>query len=78
MQYSGMKLSDWFNQQDGLTATEFARRIERATSTVTRIIKEEVRPDWGTMDAISRETGGAVTPNDFQPQTTQETEAASG
>ena len=51
-----------------LTATEFAARIERSISTVTRAAKGEVIPDIDTMQAIRLETNGQVQPNDFYPE----------
>ena len=51
-----------------LTATEFASRIERSISTVTRAAKGEVIPDIATMQAIRLATGGQVQPNDFYPE----------
>ena len=59
-----MKLSDWLSRE-GITQSEFARRIERDPATVTKIIKGHVRPDWTTLERIQRETGGDVLPNDF-------------
>lgn len=48
-----------------MTATAFGALIERHKSTVTRILKKEVRPDQDTMDRILRVTKNQVTPNDF-------------
>lgn len=59
-----MTLDDYL-RLTGETAEAFARRIERAPSTISRLRKGETRPDWATMDAIKRATDGQVTPNDF-------------
>ena len=55
-------------KNNGLTATEFASRISRSTSTVTRAAKGDVIPDLTTMLAIKAETDGQVQPNDFYRQ----------
>lgn len=52
----------------GLTLEAFAKRVDLSTASVSRIVRGLQRPDWDTMMAISRETGGEVTPNDFIPQ----------
>lgn len=65
-----MTLDDYL-RLTGETADSFARRIERATSTVTRLRKGETRPDWATMDAIKLATDGQVTPNDFDSSATE-------
>ena len=54
-----------FLQDNALSKSEFARRINRDRSTVHRIVTGEVRPDWSTMDAIFEATGYQVSPNDF-------------
>ncbi len=48
-----------------MTASQFAVRIERSVSTVTRAARGEVLPDRDTMRRIVEETDGAVRPNDF-------------
>lgn len=62
-----MDLRTYLTRED-LTLNDFAVRIERSTASVSRIVRGLQRPDWDTMMAISRETGGEVTPNDFIPQ----------
>ncbi len=52
-------------QRENLTASQVAARIDRSVSTVTRAMRGEVIPDPDTMKAITVETGGEVTPNDF-------------
>lgn len=59
-----MRLQDWLAEHD-ISYSEFGRRIGRAHTTVSRIARDEQRPDWPTMEAITRETNGAVRPNDF-------------
>lgn len=59
-----MKLADFLKDRD-LTVTAFAAQIERAPSTVSRIVKGQVHPDPQTMQAIITATDGSVTANDF-------------
>ena len=64
-----MKLADYL-RENGLTPSEFAARIGRSESTITRLIpassKKQVRkPGWGLLADISKATDGAVTANDF-------------
>ncbi len=59
-----MTLSEYLKINE-LTATEFAARIGRSVSTVTRAAKGEAIPDVTTMLAIKGITGGQVQPNDF-------------
>ena len=59
-----MRLSDYLKKRK-LTMTEFAAQIDRAVSTVSRIINGHTKPDWDTVSAIQRETDGAVKANDF-------------
>lgn len=50
----------------GITASELSRRIRCDRSTVSRILRGLVKPDWRTMRAIEKATRGRVTPNDFR------------
>ena len=50
----------------GLTLAQFGAEIGRTAATVSRIARGLHRPDWKTMQAIERKTGGAVLPNDFR------------
>lgn len=59
-----MTLKDWFSET-GVTQREFAHRIGRSEATVSRLVNGVNRPDRATIRAIHKETGGAVTPNDF-------------
>ena len=60
-----MKLSDWL-KRNGVSRTEFARRIGVSPGAVTLICRDDGA--WLSRDTAERivaETGGAVTPNDF-------------
>ena len=63
-----MKLSEYLASK-AITASDFAREINRSVSTVTRIVNGESKPDWSTMARIDDATDGAVKPNDFLPAT---------
>ena len=63
-----MKLSEYIASK-AITASDFAREINRSVSTVTRIVNGESKPDWSTMARIEDATDGAVKPNDFLPET---------
>ncbi|MHB2169632.1 3,4-dihydroxy-2-butanone-4-phosphate synthase [Alsobacter sp. R-9] len=60
-----MRLAEWLQQQ-GLSRVAFARRIGLSPAAVTALCNSDAA--WmsrETAELISRETGGAVTPNDF-------------
>ncbi|MEQ1753204.1 MAG: 3,4-dihydroxy-2-butanone-4-phosphate synthase [Micropepsaceae bacterium] len=62
-----MKLTDWLQSQS-ITRVDFARRTGLSPSAVTQLCNNE--DAWlsrETAGIILRETGGAVTPNDFMP-----------
>lgn len=61
-----MKL-DQFLTENKISTPAFAASIEMDPSSLWRIRKEKVRPDWKTIDAIVLATNGAVMPNDFLP-----------
>ncbi len=63
-QFPLMKLTDWLESQN-LTASAFADQLGVSVSTVTRCMNGQRRPEWQTLDAIYKATGGQVTPNDF-------------
>lgn len=56
---------DQYLTRNKMTATEMAQILGRAISTVTRIRKGEIKPDYSTIQEIVDVTGGRVTPNDF-------------
>ncbi len=60
-----MKLADWLDQS-GVTRSAFALRIGVTPGAVTQLCRADAA--WlsrETAETIARETGGAVTPNDF-------------
>jgi transcriptional regulator with XRE-family HTH domain len=59
-----MKLRDWL-VKEGLSPTEFARRLKKPQATVARYVNGDRVPERETMANIARETGGGVMPNDF-------------
>ena len=59
-----MKLSDYLTQE-GETITSFAKRIERSTSTVSRLVRGLTDPDGATVRRIAEATNNKVQPNDF-------------
>ena len=66
-----MKLDDYLLSNE-ISGPDFAAKIGVAPSTLWRLRKSRVRPDWKTMDAIASATDGAVTPNDFvSPEASQ-------
>ena len=54
-----------FLQNHNLQSAEFAARIGTTGATLSRILSAQVVPRRGLMEAIYRETGGLVTPNDL-------------
>jgi transcriptional regulator with XRE-family HTH domain len=48
-----------------LRPAQFAARLHRPTSTITRLVRGETRPSLGLMEAIAAATRGRVLPNDF-------------
>lgn len=59
-----MKLFEYMASEK-LSDDGFAEVIGRSRTTVSRIRRGLVRPDWATMTLIRDATGGAVEPNDF-------------
>jgi transcriptional regulator with XRE-family HTH domain len=59
-----MKL-DQYLTRNKMTATTMAHLLGCAVSTVTRIRKGEIKPDFATIQEILDMTGGQVKPNDF-------------
>ena len=61
-----MKLADYMALV-GIKDTAFAEKVGRDQSTISRIRRGEVLPDWSTVARIAEATDGAVTANDFMP-----------
>ena len=60
-----MKLAEWL-RKSGVSRIEFSRRLGLTPGAVTQLCNQEsVWMSRETAQAITRETGGAVTPNDF-------------
>jgi len=59
-----MRLSNYL-ELTGTSDEDFGKRINRNRSTVSRLRRGLIQPDWNTAELILRETEGAVTPNDF-------------
>jgi transcriptional regulator with XRE-family HTH domain len=59
-----MTLDAWITET-GTPDNEFARRLGVSRVTLFRLKTGRRIPDRETMEAIHRETGGRVTPNDF-------------
>lgn len=73
-----MRLVDWLAREKEarkLTQSAFAASAELDPSTITKLVNGERRPDWATMEKISRVTNGEVTPNDFLPPESAEVAA---
>jgi 3,4-dihydroxy 2-butanone 4-phosphate synthase/GTP cyclohydrolase II len=67
-----MRLAEWLSR-NGVSRVEFARRIGVTPGAVTQLCNSEQA--WlsrDTAELIARATRGAVTPNDFLPQSTKE------
>ena len=59
-----MTLQDWLTAQD-LSPAAFARKIGKPQATVQRYVSGKRIPQPEEMALIVKETGGAVTANDF-------------
>ncbi|MDR3576433.1 MAG: helix-turn-helix transcriptional regulator, partial [Anaerolineaceae bacterium] len=63
-----MKLAEWLRKA-GVSRIEFSRRLGLTPGAVSQLCNQEsVWMSRETAQAIARETGGAVTPNDFLPE----------
>jgi len=69
-----MKLIDWLNRNE-VGVGEFAQRIGRHRVTVSRYLSGDRTPRTDDLRAIARETGGAVTANDFYGLSAAQAEA---
>jgi transcriptional regulator with XRE-family HTH domain len=59
-----MKLADYLKQHD-LDDASFAAKVGCDRSTIYRIRKGETKPSDPLKEAIAKETGGLVQPNDY-------------
>lgn len=59
-----MKLAAYLTEA-GITASDFAKRVEVAAPTVTRLRNGTRLPSLALAQRIARETGGKVMPDDF-------------
>jgi transcriptional regulator with XRE-family HTH domain len=62
-----MTLDEYLTQND-LTETEFARLVGCSQGTINKLRNGKTNPTMTMLQAISRATDGAVTPNDFLPE----------
>jgi transcriptional regulator with XRE-family HTH domain len=63
--------------ENGLKPAEFAARMGKPASTVSRVLRGEREPSMALLRAIKLATNGAVTPNDFlQPVAPSQSEGA--
>ena len=65
----GMDLRTYLDRE-GMTVSEFARRVGISHSNVLRWMSGAYRPSLAAMVAVEKETGGAVTARDFVPEVT--------
>lgn len=59
-----MKLKDWLSRE-GLSVTDFARRLEKPQPTVLRYVNGDRIPELSIMRRIGELTNSEVMPNDF-------------
>lgn len=59
-----MKLADYLGGKD-ITDEAFAEMVGCDRSTISRIRNGKHKPSAALMEAIARETGGLVQPNDY-------------
>lgn len=60
-----MHLSEYMSLHE-LDDDAVATGIERSRVTVSRIRRRKVRPDWATLEQITKFTNGASTADDYQ------------
>lgn len=73
-----MKLAAYISEEN-LTLEAFGVLCGRSTATISRLARGLHKPDWATMEAIEKATGGRVQPNDWassQPPGDQAEDAA--
>lgn len=63
-QYGAMKLADYLAEQK-LTLEAFGALCGRSAATLSRLARGLHKPDWDTMEAIEKATGGKIQPNDW-------------
>jgi transcriptional regulator with XRE-family HTH domain len=63
-QYVVMKLAAYIDEHD-LTLEAFGDLCGRSAATISRLARGLHKPDWSTMEAIEKATGGKVQPNDW-------------
>ena len=59
-----MRLANYLEEQN-LSIGDFAAQLGVAYQTIHRYVRGERRPQWSLLQRITKETGGAVQPNDF-------------
>lgn len=65
-----MTLAEWL-RATGTSQVAFATRVGCSPSTISRLTRFETAPEAALVEAIARETGGAVLPNDLFPRAMQ-------
>ena len=70
-----MKL-DAYLKREQITPSEFATRMGKPASTVTRLLNGERSATMDLLEAIHLASRGAVTPNDFLPSQIKKSGAA--
>lgn len=70
-----MKL-DAYLKREKITASEFAARMGKPASTVTRLLNGERSATMDLLEAVRVASHGAVMPNDFLPQQIKKARAA--
>jgi hypothetical protein len=61
-----MKLNAYL-RLNNITDGEFAVKVRRDRTTVSRWRRGTTRPEWEDVESIVKATDGAVRPNDFLP-----------
>lgn len=62
---------DQYLEVNGMSDADFAAAIKADRTTVSRLRRGAVLPEWGTMRRIYRATSGLVTPTDFLGEAAQ-------
>jgi len=63
--------------ENGLKPSEFAARMGKPASTISRLLNGEREPSMALLREIKLATGGLVTPNDFLQPVSPANEGAS-